>query len=1425
MALIDCFTKFPTSPSAKLAIVEAARAEIASAAKEYAKRMPQAEAEAQAVQDKIDELVSEYDRVQAEVKAAYDKSPMGQRKEKKRAVEAKPVEKPEKAAVKEEPAEIEEETKASIWEQTPEAAKREDLDPDALYRKKAGPDALEPGTLETLKHTVDEIEGWFKPVLAKMRNAPEVVVVAEAQEIPGQKPDRTVKGVFKDGKIYIVAAGVESKFDAHVTFYHELVGHYGLRAVLGAAYDSTLTQIALKSPKVRAAAQQWREQNADLIAERKKAGMSDKDVRLLSIEEAIADMAHQGKFKQIFRQLVAAIANALRAAGLNSLADRIDRANDSDVMRLLAASRNWLEAGEGSATKNSKMPLFNQKTAAPVFFSQLRRTGRSDQWWDAASQAERDELIEKARGPSKQPGFYLTPEMKAKAQEGFPLFRRGPAKSAVMEQAQTIGDSVGMNMLGKARRGLLKLQFLRDIREQFKSLPGLSAHVDRIFEMASSANDYIKAAGKVAKRWDALTTEQAQAVDEIASTATVMGIHPDIPLDLVQHLQASGREISNAHLADKDGNFDPDVVAAHKALNDKWRALAEPAKGVYKSARDSMGKNWDRREKLLNRMVHAYFAPEIKKAETAGNKALVRSLTKERDGYIREYGRLLARVQGPYFPLLRFGDFYVVYKSEKYQAAEKKLHDATTHLQELYTKYKVPLETIGEVDVVNLMLEDADLPTIATMAPEARVELREARKAARGARKEMQSMQDKEEHYSNEAFESEAAARRRAEELGVSVRLKEEHLREISGTNYAMINKLGQAVESALPDAKIAAEAREAMMQVWLQSLPDQSALRRELKRKRVAGFSNDMMRAFSTYSQRDAHYLSRLEHMEDIIDSLAKLRRETRGKGLEREEVYNEMARRYAASVKFTDTPIQDAITATAFIYQLGISPAFLATNLSQPWLISMPLMAARHGIWKSNAHLAKAFKQVGEAAKASMKDQKTWFFEINTGNFRDGEQRMFSKALRQGLLDITLEYDLGAYASGGESKFSKTTRIMSVLPHQVEVVNRMMTALAAYRMELDRTKDQAKAEEYAMDVLAKTHFDYSAANAPYVMKPGVVPFGKVLFQYRKYQLGILTLLARQIGSALKGATAQEREEARAALLGLVTLHGAVAGTLGLPFVGAATFAANIIAKMFGDDDEPFDAERALRNWFADVLGVELGAAAAKGLPMLLGADLENKLGMGAMLSPIRIMRDDKQGRDLYLEILAASMGPSVGGLAPRFFEGVAAMSRGDILKGSEAFVPKFASDAIKAARVGTEGVTSKAGNTTLDADRVSPWDVVLQGLGIPTSIITETNEATGAVEDAKRFFKARRGELEKAYVKARQDKDTEKLAEVQADIREYNAKRREKGEPTIKPVDLLNAFKQREGYVKNRVAPGISLPRAQRGLANYARFADTEQ
>ena len=1227
--------------------------------------------------------------------------------------------------------------------------------------------------------TKEQVDKWFAPILKAWPFAPKVNVVQSVAELdPAMKASPTAKGAFSKGEIWIVADNATSKLDVMTTLFHEAVGHFGLRSLVRAystEYINLMDGVARENPRVRAEAKKWRDENADRQAKLKLTGAQ---FRALSIEEAVADMAYQTlrnpalnilSRSPAITRLVKWVAGRVKALGMGELATRINQFTaDVDVYNLLALSRGAVVSGNRTSETNPEDdPLFSSFNK-----SVFRDPG-------TITPAERSEI-------GKTMGEFMT--------------KLNP-----------------MNY-SKGRRAVLGLRFLTDIRDNLAGqLPGLRSYVERSLAMGATTNELLKDSSQIANRWASLGDE-AEALNKLAAAATASDIHPDVPLDQKDHRSGPSRSVTNRHLFKEDGTLiDAETENNYKKLNDMFKELSPQAKRVYYEARDYMHKNWQRRQELLNKNVNSVFDPLVAEAKRVGNQAKVKELEKERREFIREFGRLLSEVKGPYFPLSRFGEYYVTYKSDQYKAVEKDLNDANQTLSDLYSKYEIPVSLKKETEAASRAFVKFGEDPIIKLSETVKKEISDARKKVRETQGKLDKLvREGEKHFVNEAFESEAVANKRAEELKVPVRLAEEHFRELNPINRGFIEKLSSAVGGALPQEQ-ALKAREAMYQIYLASLPQTSALKNEMKRRGVAGFSTDMQRAFADYAQKDAHYLSRLEHVDEMTSDLLEMRRnKTTGR---QDELYNEIARRHAASLGYHQSPIEDGLSSLAFIYQLGISPAFLLTNMSQPWMISMPFMSGRHGVAKVTTELAKAFSDAGKAAVTAAKEQG-WTFEIDLNKFSGKEKEMLESAMKAGLLDISLAVDIGAYAQGGRTGISKVTHAMGVLPHQVEVVNRVMTALAAYRLEIEKGSNQETAVDYAKKVLDKTHLNYSATNAPYYLKPGVVPFGKVLFQYRKFQLGMLTLMGNQIKQAYKG-DAEARKEARRTLFGIFAMHGLMTGAVGLPAVGSIMFIANIINAIFGDEDEPFDAETEFRRFIADSFGVETGLVVAKGLPTLLGVDLSRNLGLGDITAPIRILRDDKEGRDLYLEILAAGLGPTIGGLGPQFSDGIQMLMKGDIYRGVEGLTPRFFRDWTRAVRLSEEGLTTKTGQVIFQPEEISAWDVAIQAVGFPSTTIAERGAAAGAVQKARQALQDRRSSLTSAYVEARRENDRDALIEIQREIREYNAKRRAKGEPTLKPRDLLNAYKQRLRYTRQLNEQGVSLARSERALGAYGAFA----
>jgi hypothetical protein len=273
-----------------------------------------------------------------------------------------------------------------------------------------------------------------------------------------------------------------------------------------------------------------------------------------------------------------------------------------------------------------------------------------------------------------------------------------------------------------------------------------------------------------------------------------------------------------------------------------------------------------------------------------------------------------------------------------------------------------------------------------------------------------------------------------------------------------------------------------------------------------------------------------------------------------------------------------------------------------------------------------------------------------------------------------------------------------------------------------------------------------------------------RLIMQFRKYQVIQLSLTARILGKVMKDGTPEEKAVARAQLRWLLAHHTVVAGALGSPILATL---AKIMGMLFGDDGE--DEEAMLRRV---INNKELADLLLRGAPAWAGVNLSQRLGMGQMTSllPYTDVSLDK-GRQGYFETIGAALGPFLGGLLPRFADGVAAIGRGDIYKGTETMLPSGLTNAMRSYRELTQGVTTRAGDTVIPAEDLSMLDAAFRAVGFPTSKVTDRSRIYGAVQKIEQHYEQEAGKIRLQYAK---DKN---LAEASRAWMELQAERAEAG------------------------------------------------
>lgn len=426
----------------------------------------------------------------------------------------------------------------------------------------------------------------------------------------------------------------------------------------------------------------------------------------------------------------------------------------------------------------------------------------------------------------------------------------------------------------------------------------------------------------------------------------------------------------------------------------------------------------------------------------------------------------------------------------------------------------------------------------------------------------------------------------------------------LDGVSQAVINNLEKVALDALPgddQSAVREEVRRALVEAYLQSLPQQSFLHHANKRKGVDGFTADAFRGFNDYSIKAARSIASLNYDGQISSKLNELQtfvtEKARGQGqtdtTKMQRVLNAVKSQHAASLNFERSPTADALSQAGFLWFMT-SPSQLFINSMQTPMVTLPRLAGTYGN-------SKALGAVRTAIGAFAKSKGDLLGGGSTLPADSPERRVLQQLYERGVLDFTLAHDMTGLANGESSAMSGHWRrfmeVASSFMHRSEVFNRQVTALAAARLEMERRglnannisdADLNSLADSAEEAVLTTQFDYSQSNKPKLLQG---PWRKLIFQFQQYRLNMLAMMAKDIrdGFIAKDVSAEERSSARRALswlLGMQLALTGAAGTVLAPFVFA-------IADAFRDDEDLLDSRtefvNAVPQWLAH--GVLAGA------------------------------------------------------------------------------------------------------------------------------------------------------------------------------------------------------------------------------------------
>lgn len=759
----------------------------------------------------------------------------------------------------------------------------------------------------------------------------------------------------------------------------------------------------------------------------------------------------------------------------------------------------------------------------------------------------------------------LTDAMRDAAFQGQPMFKIAGAQDALNNVSQEVrrrptlkefSSDPGKYLRGFARDrrpaalSVLTLRHLADVGR--KALPLIDAYMGTADRMFSRRGSLVTESHDVIKEWDKLDRDNSDALATVMHNATLAGVDPaEAYSPVVDKAQARKRLTHLGDMALKSRDparhivemneirktlaFERNRAAAYPRLKREYDALSPEAKAVYAKVRDSYKKRFRATLTALeDRLNRAEIDDKARKAAIAS---------------IRQHFEK-AEVQGPYFPLARFGDHWVSVKDAEGNQVAFEMFESSRQARD----YEQRMRAEGHQVLAGKNIEN--IPELSAVP---------------------------------ETFVADILEIVGSKETAANAK-------SIEGLKDAIY----QLYLTTLPDASLRKNfihrkktegfSRDAKRAFAKQSFHGAYQLARlehaDIMQKQV----DDMREGLR--GSADPQYAA------DIFNELQK----------RHAWIQNPKSAQWANAITGIGFAWYLGLTPAAALVNLT-QTAFVALPLAAAeygWGATMKQMSrASREYFQGGARmkpgewydLEKHLKTV--AAKGGKRAQE--------------ELDAFRKLEDRGVIDRTLAHDLiGRSETESEVYSPGSQRFMGAVGwtfHHAERFNREVTAMAVYRMARDRGATHAAAIEKAAQLTWDSHFDYSNANRARFMQSD---WAKVLLMFRQFSLNMTFMLVSNAWRSVANATPEEKSLARKRLAGVLGMHALAAGAMGLPLYWTVKFVAEAIFDD-EDDPWDFDIEfrnwahETLGEGFGEALTKGLPNA-------YLGMDLASRVGLNEL-------------------------------------------------------------------------------------------------------------------------------------------------------------------------------------------------------------------
>jgi len=816
----------------------------------------------------------------------------------------------------------------------------------------------------------------------------------------------------------------------------------------------------------------------------------------------------------------------------------------------------------------------------------------------------------------------------------------------------------------------------------------------------------VDATYSVLQKWIKGNPAKEALLNKMISESTLDEVDPSKPRSNYKGKQTKGNE---------------DKQAVWDKLQTDWKALGPDGQAIYKQLRDSYAES---HEKLIDLLFSRISASVKDPAE----------VTKLRN---EVYQRLAIKGKiEPYFPLMRQGDHWVTFHA--------KGPDGNLEY------YKMAFRTSVERD--RAMKELAVTPG---------VDAKTIQKSAPTAKQDYKS-----------------------------------------APSTSFVN----SVLKVLDANGVAPNVTDEIMRVFLDTLPESSFAQSFRKRLGTLGFMTDASEVFYKKSMSMAHQLANLEYSAKMYKLRDRMEEHVK-KQTENEQtrmVFDVLDGHIKSMVSPNISPFAKAATSTAFGFTLGFNLSSALVNTTQLPMVIMPYLGGQYGYGQANkaigaatrlffgSGLKRKAKTVGGGDPAELKagysiDNYPYLDfdkEVEAHVKRFGRQPTEAERLKMAeklgmspdvlemreLADLSSQYGLlsrsmtsDVLESGtADSPLAKVNAWSGFVFHHGERMNRQISLIAAYRLELDRMRkenpkltaeDREAAARKAVELTELLNGGASANSAPLLAKNSL---GKMVFMYKRYGVSMYYMLFKTTRDAIASEDKDVRAAAKRQIAGVYGMSALLAGVQGVPMFGILAALYNLFLK---EDDED-DFETSVRKYTGE--GYFNGA-----LNYLTGTAIASRIGLTDLLFHSTGYRSQDNEILSFLQLV----GGPVYGVADRMIRGAKLISEGEVQRGAEQVMPAAFGNVMKGYRFATEGANTLRGDPIVGD--IGVGHSLAQALGFAPAEYIRQLEVNAVEKNIERSVLEKRTKLLKQFYVATRMGDSEGASEYMQDLLKMNVKR----------------------------------------------------